>query len=339
GYIVHHVFTGEEALRAITDDSLQIDLILMDIDLGSGIDGTEAAEKILAHQDIPIVFLSSHTEPEVVEKTEKITSYGYVVKNTGTVVLDASIKMALKLFESKQERISAEKGLMEREETFYILFEGSVRPLLLMKDGLFIECNKAALTFLGITDKERFIGSSPIEISPERQPDGRLSSEAAPEFLKKAHNEGFCQFEWMCQRYDGTPFLLEVTLLQITRQGEKLLHVTWYDITERKKAEEEIQKQLSEKEILLKEIHHRIKNSINNIESLITLQADSNTNPDVKAALMDGVSRIHSIYVLYERLLIGEEYLNVSIQTYVESLLDSIVEIYKNNNIKIIRNI
>jgi DNA-binding NarL/FixJ family response regulator len=58
-----------------------IDLILMDIDLGGGIDGAKAAEEILKDFYIPILFLSAHTEKEIVEKTEKITSYGYVVKS------------------------------------------------------------------------------------------------------------------------------------------------------------------------------------------------------------------------------------------------------------------
>lgn len=92
--------TGEEAIDIFKKNENAIDLILMDIDLGSGIDGTEAAAIILKDHDIPVVFLSSHTEPEIVEKTEKITSYGYVVKGSGITVLDASIKMAFKLFEA-----------------------------------------------------------------------------------------------------------------------------------------------------------------------------------------------------------------------------------------------
>jgi PAS domain S-box-containing protein len=84
----------------------------MDIDLGVGkMDGTEAAEIILHNQNIPIVFLSSHTEREVVKRTEKITSYGYVVKNSGEMVLTASIEMALRLFtvntRLKQQEIEA----------------------------------------------------------------------------------------------------------------------------------------------------------------------------------------------------------------------------------------
>ena len=96
----------------------EIDLVLMDIDLGKGMDGTQAAKAILEHRDIPILFLSSHTESDVVEKTEKITSYGYVVKNSSITVLDASIKMAFKLFEANgklklelRERKEIERGL------------------------------------------------------------------------------------------------------------------------------------------------------------------------------------------------------------------------------------
>jgi PAS domain S-box-containing protein len=100
GYNVHHVLTGEQAVHAVLAEAIPFDMILMDIDLGPGMDGTQVAEEILAHRNIPVVFLSSHTEPEVVEKTEKITSYGYVVKNSGMIVLDASIKMAFRLFDS-----------------------------------------------------------------------------------------------------------------------------------------------------------------------------------------------------------------------------------------------
>jgi len=85
GYEVVTADTGEKAVEAADSDS-GISLILMDIDLGKGIDGSEAAVRILNKKDIPVVFLSSHTEPEIVEKTDKITSYGYIVKNSGNTV-------------------------------------------------------------------------------------------------------------------------------------------------------------------------------------------------------------------------------------------------------------
>ncbi|MFP4375086.1 MAG: response regulator [Spirochaetaceae bacterium] len=104
GYSVLKARTGEQAVETVRDStrSAPIDLVLMDIDLGRGMDGTEAAREILSIHPIPVLFLSSHTETEIVERTEKITSYGYVVKSAGPVVLLTSVKMALRLRHSEQ---------------------------------------------------------------------------------------------------------------------------------------------------------------------------------------------------------------------------------------------
>ena len=55
--------SGEKAIEAVDSDP-EIALVLMDIDLGKGIDGTQAAEKILEKHNLPVAFLSSHTEPD-----------------------------------------------------------------------------------------------------------------------------------------------------------------------------------------------------------------------------------------------------------------------------------
>lgn len=115
-YETVHVTTGEEAVDLFCNQNESIDLILMDIDLGSGIDGTESARRILECREIPIVFLSSHEGPEVVEKTEKISSYGYVVKSSSITVLDASIKMAFKLFDTKKDLTIHQKTLEKNEK-------------------------------------------------------------------------------------------------------------------------------------------------------------------------------------------------------------------------------
>src|SRR6056297_461888 len=120
GYEVVTVYNGEEAIEAV-DTVAEISLILMDIDLGKGMDGTEAAQIMLESHDLPIAFLSSHTEPEVVEKTEGITSYGYIVKNSGETVLLASIKMAFRLyeahFEMKKQKENLRTALVKQEQT------------------------------------------------------------------------------------------------------------------------------------------------------------------------------------------------------------------------------
>jgi len=102
GYVVVTANNGEKAVDIFRDNK-SIDLILMDVNLGNGINGAEAAEIILKERDLPIIFLSSHTEPEIVKKTEKVLSYGYVVKNSGITVLDASIKTAFRIFNSNKK--------------------------------------------------------------------------------------------------------------------------------------------------------------------------------------------------------------------------------------------
>jgi PAS domain S-box-containing protein len=99
-YRVFHADTGEKAVEIATQDDA-IDLILMDIDLGPGIDGAQAAQEILKIRQVPLLFLSSHTEKELVDRTKHIPSYGYIVKNSDFAVLSASIKMAFKLYELK----------------------------------------------------------------------------------------------------------------------------------------------------------------------------------------------------------------------------------------------
>ncbi len=96
GYAVLHAFNGEKALARIREVSGAVHLILMDIDLGPGMDGTETARAILRDHDIPVVFVSSHTETEIVRRTGQISSHGYVVKDAGEVALLASIQMALR---------------------------------------------------------------------------------------------------------------------------------------------------------------------------------------------------------------------------------------------------
>jgi len=152
GYSVRTVATGEKAVETVQSSS-DIDLVLMDIDLGKGIDGTQAAEIILKTRDIPVVFLSSHTDPEIVEKTEKITSYGYVVKSSSITVLDASIKMALKLFDAVIKENAKEESLRQSEQKYKTLFNE-------MLDGFALHeiiCNSA-----GVPVDYRFLDVNPV---------------------------------------------------------------------------------------------------------------------------------------------------------------------------------
>ena len=106
---------GDEAVRIVQKDP-DIALVLMDIDLGDGPDGTEAAARILDIRSIPVIFLTGHAEMEMVERAKSITNYGYVLKSSGEFVLMESIDMAFELFEA---RTRAEDEAARGEDTGY----------------------------------------------------------------------------------------------------------------------------------------------------------------------------------------------------------------------------
>lgn len=153
GYRVIVARDGETAIDIVSGYKNPVDLVLMDIDLGTGLDGTEAAEIILGVKDVPVVFLSSHTEPAIVEKTERITSYGYVVKNSSPTVLYASIKMAFKLFEAK-------RSIQQNEEKYRNLVELSPYLIAIYRNREILYINGAGARMLGSAAPEPVVGKS-----------------------------------------------------------------------------------------------------------------------------------------------------------------------------------
>lgn len=104
--------------------------------------------------------------------------------------------------------------------------------------------------------------------------------------------------------------------------------VTFWDITYRKAAEEKIQQSLSEKEVLLREIHHRVKNNMQMIQSLLSLQANKMGNPGFKASLVDSNSRIKSMALVHETLYRSEDIANLDLDSYFRQLVKHLYKIY-----------
>ena len=138
------------------------------------------------------------------------------------------------------EKKRVEESLRESEEVFRLLFEKSGDANLLLEDGRFVDFNEMAMKVLACPDKSRLIHLSPADISPERQPDGALSSEKANQMMEIAFNEGSNHFEWVHRAFDGTEKYLDMIMTPISVRGKKILYVTWRDITERKRAEESL---------------------------------------------------------------------------------------------------
>jgi len=166
GYEVVTAYNGEKAIKAVDSDH-EISLILMDLDLGKGMDGTEAAEQILNKKDIPVVFLSSHTEPEVVEKTEGITSYGYIVKNSGETVLLASIRMAFRLFDARMKEKEHKEALLHSHSLMSYIIEHSQSAVAVHdRDLKYIYVSKQYLNQFNV-EKRDVIGKHHYEVFPD----------------------------------------------------------------------------------------------------------------------------------------------------------------------------
>jgi PAS domain S-box-containing protein len=229
GYKVLTVISGEKAIEAVKRDSESIHLVLMDIDLGSGMDGTETAQRILKEIDIPVVFLSSHTNPELVEKTEKITSYGYVVKDSGITVLDASIKMAFKLFSEKQK---VEASEFQFHQLFSSMKEGVAiyKAIDNGKDFEFVDINESGLQ-TGYKTREETIGHKVSAVFPEVASSGLL--DVFTSVYQTGKPEHFPLIE-----YDNNNIIARWIENYVYILPTGLLVSVYEDVTERRKAQD-----------------------------------------------------------------------------------------------------
>ncbi len=450
GYTVLVAHTGEEAVTtALSDPS--IDLILMDIDLGGGMDGPEAAQRITQERQLPIVFLSSHTEPEYMKKVKQVTRYGYVLKNSGNFVLRSAIEMALELFASHKETQDWKERLLRAEDiagfgswefnlttNTVIASEGAkriyglegrawsiplvqsvplpqYRPLLdralrdLIQQGtpydLHFEIRRLndqdirIIHSIAKYDRKKNIVTGIIhDITEQKRIENALkSSEESLSITLQSIGDGVIATDvegritrmnptaqqltgWDFSEAQGRPLeevfdiinafsresvpnpvkkVLELgqivglanhTVLRSRQGGEyhiadsaspirdsqgiiRGVVLVFSDVTERYKAERAIQSLLEEKDLILKEVHHRVKNNMNTMKSLLFLQSQTVEDPPVAMALRDAGNRMQSMYVLYEKLYRSSNFNEVSLVDYIPALIDEVLDIFPNSSI------
>jgi len=460
GFMVIHVFTAEDGIEHLKTNPNSIDLILMDIDLGENqMSGTDASQIILKEFSLPLVFLSSHTEKEIVEKTEGITSYGYIVKHSGNTVLLASVKMALKLFYANKKLQENETNLKKSEESlirtiqsigdgfiatdihgkivrmnpiaeklcgwkfeeahgkpleevFHIInhdtrlrVQNPVHKVLelgqivgLANHTVLISKTKnefeiadtaapiydlnqnlagVVLVFSDITERKQseilltqsqnrlagiiesamdgiisinesqqitLINPAAEKIFGYNKEDilGQSINKLIPERFHSSHCEHIEKFAKtgvttrsmnalgvvLGVRSNGSEFPLEASISQIQIGKEKIFTIILRDITERRLSELKIQELLHEKEILLKEVHHRIKNNMQAIIGLLNIKNSFIQDDKTSTIIKDTISQIQGMSLLYDKLYRTTNYTNVSANDYLSELIQKIVEIH-----------
>ena len=103
-----------------------------------------------------------------------------------------------------------------------------------------------------------------------------------------------------------------------------------FDITDRKKIQEEIETSLKEKEILLTEVHHRVKNNLQIISSILSLQTYYLGNKSIKEILSACRTRVSSMSLLHEQLYHTKDFLNINFKSYIMLLIEELLSTYKN---------
>jgi len=240
----YNVITAPDGLKAI-DLALNsnIDLILMDIELGGNIDGIKTAQEILSGKNVPVLFLTAHVEKEMVEKVRNVTRYGYALKNTGEYVLLSSIEMVFDLYDAHEKtRVSQENYKSLVEDINDVIFS-------INEKGIFTYVSPRIEHFTDFTPQE-VIGKSFHEFIADDDDPG-----AGGQFeVLAAGGSFFEEYKWNKKNGGIVWFRTSISpvFVHCEFRGFKGLLI---DITFRKKSEEDMKVLLNEKEKLLKELN------------------------------------------------------------------------------------
>lgn len=219
------------------------------------------------------------------------------------------------------ERFEAEEQLRKNEEMFRQLFQNSPIPIALLDKRQEVRRLNSAFkdTFGYETDEIQGLNIDQLLVPEEELDIGRAISERIFEGQTAQHFGKRL-------RKDGTLVDVLIYGVPVVVDGKTVaIFGIYIDITERKKAEEKIKDSLKEKEVLLAEIHHRVKNNLAVITGLLELQAYNTTSQEAKNVLRESQMRVNSIALIHEKLYQNEDLSEISFDVYLEQLTEVVV--------------
>ncbi|WP_243439279.1 histidine kinase dimerization/phosphoacceptor domain -containing protein [Fundidesulfovibrio soli] len=259
------------------------------------------------------------------------TARGTAIRYSGIFLAGSGLilTMFLLLVRHEQHRNAAELALRESEERiresealFRAVFENAGDAIYLTDiKGRLLGVNNEALRQTGFSRQE-FSGMSVPDL------DAAYTPEAFEEFSRHMAEDRTTSFETEHRRKDGGVFPVEVRVAYFELGPEPRLIGVARDITGRKQAEREMTASLKEKDILLREIHHRVKNNLQIISSLLSIQEQGLNNPEAKAALLEGRGRIASMALIHEQLYHSRDFSEIDLKAYLEQFVPRLVATY-----------
>ncbi len=236
---------------------------------------------------------------------------------------------------TKQKRM--ENALKESEEKYRLLVENQTDMVVKFDpEGKVLFASPSYCEVLGRTE-ESIVGSNFLPLV--HQEDQKKTQRA----LDKLHNPPYVVFlEHRLLTMNGWRWIAWADKAIMNDEDELVAFVgVGRDITERKLAEDRIMRSLKEKELLLREVHHRVKNNLQIISTLLSLQSSQIDDERVIDLYRESQNRILSIALIHENLYQSDDLSNINFANYVKTLMDDLLHSYgvDSNKIRIIMQI
>jgi PAS domain S-box-containing protein len=224
-------------------------------------------------------------------------------------------------------RKQMEKALRESEEKFRTMVENSLQGIFIFQDSGVVYANEALEQVTGYRTEELL--SLPFEklrglVHPDDQDMvwGRLADRLAGKDVPS-------RYEFKVVRKDGKPRWLEMISGRIEYDGKPAVQGAVIDITEQQQADEQIQASLREKEVMLREIHHRVKNNMQIILSLLRIQSRAIRDHRTREMFTQSQNRIRSMALIHEALYKSKDLAMIDFADYISRMTTHLLSIYR----------